>query len=50
METTVAIVAMGDMGSEVGRSLVEKGARVLTSLEGRSRASAERAARVELRS
>lgn len=40
---TIAIVAMGEMGSGVAGRLVEKGARVLTSLDGRSAASAERA-------
>jgi L-threonate 2-dehydrogenase len=44
VKTAVAIVGMGDMGAAVGKRLVERGARVLTSLEGRSRASAERAA------
>ena len=41
--TTIAVLAMGEMGSGVARRLVERGARVLTSLEGRSSASAERA-------
>ena len=45
MKTTVAIVAMGEMGSAVGKRLVERGARVLTSLQGRSGGSSERAAR-----
>lgn len=45
MTTTVAIVAMGEMGAGVGRALVESGARVITSLEGRSQASAGRAAK-----
>lgn len=45
MKTTVAIVAMGEMGAGVGRALVESGARVITSLDGRSQASAERAAK-----
>lgn len=45
MKTTVAIVAMGEMGAGVGRALVECGARVLTSLDGRSQVSAERAAK-----
>lgn len=34
--TTVAIVGTGDMGSAVGRVLVEHGYRVITSLDGRS--------------
>jgi 3-hydroxyisobutyrate dehydrogenase-like beta-hydroxyacid dehydrogenase len=45
MKPTVAIVAMGEMGAGVGRALVECGARVLTSLDGRSQASAGRAAK-----
>jgi len=45
VKTTVAIVAMGEMGAGVGRALVESGARVITSLDGRSQASAERAAK-----
>ena len=43
-KTTVAIIAMGEMGAGVGRALVENGARVITSLQGRSQASAARAA------
>jgi 3-hydroxyisobutyrate dehydrogenase-like beta-hydroxyacid dehydrogenase len=45
VKTTVAIVAMGEMGAGVGRALVESGVRVITSLDGRSQASAERAAK-----
>jgi len=41
--TAIAIVAMGEMGSGIAGRLVENGARVLTSLEGRSAASADRA-------
>jgi 3-hydroxyisobutyrate dehydrogenase-like beta-hydroxyacid dehydrogenase len=41
---TIAVVAMGEMGSGIARRLVERGATVLTSLAGRSAASAERAA------
>jgi L-threonate 2-dehydrogenase len=41
--TTIAVIAMGEMGAGVARRLVERGARVLTSLAGRSAASAERA-------
>jgi putative dehydrogenase len=41
---TVAIIAPGNMGSAVGARLSENGARVLTSLKGRSTASAKRAA------
>jgi 3-hydroxyisobutyrate dehydrogenase-like beta-hydroxyacid dehydrogenase len=43
MTVTVAVIAMGEMGSGVAARLVERGARVLTNLEGRSAASAERA-------
>lgn len=45
MSETVAIIAQGEMGAGIGRRLVERGARVLTSLAGRSAASAERARR-----
>ena len=44
MSVTVAVIAMGEMGAGVARRLVERGARVLTNLEGRSAASADRAA------
>src|SRR6516165_3617512 len=40
----VAVVAPGSMGAAVGRRLRERGAEVLTTLEGRSAASCERAA------
>src|SRR5947209_1137626 len=43
MGVTVAIIAMGEMGSGVAARLTRQGARVLTSLDGRSAASAERA-------
>ena len=43
MTPTVAIVAQGAMGSGVGGRLVEKGLHVITSLTGRSEASAQRA-------
>ena len=43
MSITVAIVAMGEMGAGVAARLTSRGARVLTSLEGRSAASAARA-------
>ena len=39
----IAVVAAGDMGAGVGARLAERGARVLTSLDGRSAASRERA-------
>jgi L-threonate 2-dehydrogenase len=42
--TVIAVVAMGEMGAGVAARLVERGARVLTSLNGRSEASAKRAA------
>lgn len=44
MNPTVAVVAQGAMGAGVGGRLVERGLRVVTSLEGRSAASARRAA------
>jgi 3-hydroxyisobutyrate dehydrogenase-like beta-hydroxyacid dehydrogenase len=43
MAPTIAIVAQGEMGSATGRRLVERGARVITSLAGRSAASRARA-------
>jgi putative dehydrogenase len=43
MTETVAIIAQGEMGSAVGRRLRECGARVVTSLAGRSEASVARA-------
>jgi 3-hydroxyisobutyrate dehydrogenase-like beta-hydroxyacid dehydrogenase len=43
MTDTVAVIAMGEMGSGVARRLHERGARVITSLAGRSAASAARA-------
>jgi 3-hydroxyisobutyrate dehydrogenase-like beta-hydroxyacid dehydrogenase len=43
MNPTVAVVAQGAMGAGVGGRLVERGLTVLTSLEGRSEASARRA-------
>jgi 3-hydroxyisobutyrate dehydrogenase-like beta-hydroxyacid dehydrogenase len=44
MSLTIAIVAPGAMGSAVARRLNEHGARVLTSLTGRSEATVKRAA------
>lgn len=41
---TVAIIAQGAMGAGIARRLADRGVRVLTSLEGRSPASAARAA------
>src|SRR5215813_3956153 len=43
MAETVAVIAMGEMGSGVARRLHERGATVITSLAGRSAASAARA-------
>ncbi|MGO8917286.1 MAG: DUF1932 domain-containing protein [Stellaceae bacterium] len=45
MTETIAIIAPGEMGSATGRRLREHGARILTSLAGRSAASAARAER-----
>ena len=45
MPETIAIIAPGEMGSATGRRLQEHGARILTSLAGRSPASAARAER-----
>lgn len=44
MPPTIAILAPGAMGSAVARRLGEHGARVLTSLKGRSEATLKRAA------
>jgi 3-hydroxyisobutyrate dehydrogenase-like beta-hydroxyacid dehydrogenase len=44
MAATIAVIAVGEMGSAVGRRLRERGATVVTSLAGRSAASAARAA------
>ena len=44
MTLTIAVLAPGAMGSAVARRLSDHGARVLTSLAGRSRATADRAA------
>lgn len=41
--SVIAVVAMGEMGAGVAQRLVERGARVLTSVAGRSAASAKRA-------
>src|SRR5215470_9408642 len=41
--TTIAIIAQGEMGAATGRLLNAHGARVLTSLKGRSAASVARA-------
>ncbi len=44
MSTTISIIAPGAMGSAVARRLTDHGARVLTSLTGRSEATIQRAA------
>ena len=44
MNPTVAIIAQGAMGAGIGGRLTERGLRVVTSLAGRSEASAQRAA------
>jgi L-threonate 2-dehydrogenase len=41
---TVAVIGAGEMGSAVGRRLRERGAHVITELQGRSEHSARRAA------
>ena len=43
MVATIAVIAMGEMGSGVAKRLVERGAQVVTSLSGRSEASIDRA-------
>jgi 3-hydroxyisobutyrate dehydrogenase-like beta-hydroxyacid dehydrogenase len=45
----IAIIAQGAMGAGIGRRLSSKGATVLTSLAGRSAASAQRAAAAGMR-
>jgi L-threonate 2-dehydrogenase len=45
----IAIIAQGAMGSGIGRRLTQRGATVLTSLAGRSAASAQRAAAAGMR-
>jgi 3-hydroxyisobutyrate dehydrogenase-like beta-hydroxyacid dehydrogenase len=44
VEVTLCVIGTGEMGSAVGRRLRMKGARVITSLKGRSEQSARRAA------
>ena len=44
MNPTVAVIAQGAMGAGVGGRLAERGLKVITSLSGRSEASAKRAA------
>ena len=43
MEPTVVVIAMGEMGAGIGKRLTSRGARVRTSLKGRSEGSARRA-------
>jgi L-threonate 2-dehydrogenase len=49
MTDTIAIIAAGEMGAGIGRRLHERGANVLTSLQGRSGASAQRAERAGMK-
>ena len=44
MALTIGLIAQGGMGAGIGKRLVERGAKVTTVLEGRSAASAKRAA------
>ena len=46
---TIAVIAQGTMGAGIGGRLAQRGADVLTSLAGRSKASAERAAKAGMR-
>jgi L-threonate 2-dehydrogenase len=48
MSDVIAIIAPGEMGAAIGQRLGERGARVVTSLAGRSAASAKRAERAGL--
>ncbi len=48
MAYVVAIVAPGEMGSAVAARLSERGVKVITSLAGRSAASAARAQRAHM--
>src|SRR5215471_17242195 len=45
MSDLIAVIAPGEMGAGIGLRLHERGARVITSLAGRSAASAKRAER-----
>lgn len=49
MKPTIAVIAPGNMGAAVGARLVQNGLTVLTSLAGRSEASAQRAAAAGLK-
>jgi 3-hydroxyisobutyrate dehydrogenase-like beta-hydroxyacid dehydrogenase len=46
MTNTLHIIAAGAMGSAIARRMAENGARVLTSLKGRSQATVDRAHQV----
>lgn len=48
MPEVIAVIAAGEMGAAIGARLRERGARVLTSLAGRSAASVARAQRAGL--
>ncbi len=48
MSITVAVVAQGSMGAGVGAALAKAGAKVITSLEGRSADSAARASAAKM--
>lgn len=48
MSDLIAVIAPGEMGAAIGQRLRERGARVITSLAGRSPASAARAERAGL--
>ena len=48
MSDLIAVIAPGEMGAGIGQRLRERGARVITSLAGRSAASAQRAERAGL--
>ena len=45
MSDLIAVIAPGEMGAGIGQRLRERGARVITSLAGRSAASGKRAER-----
>src|SRR5215471_17228540 len=45
MSDLIAVIAPGEMGAGIGQRLHERGARVITSLAGRSAASGKRAER-----
>jgi len=49
MPPTIAIIAPGSMGAGIASCLAAKGVSVLTSLDGRSAASAQRAAKTGMR-